>query len=129
MENEHYKRNDSILYLLVVLSICLSVVSIVMQFNLRSKASQAALKPIIQNQGIVTTPPVSTNDLGLEIEGDYDCSQASDSCRTACVLTNEAATDAAQAAAQYGENSVYAKQLKEIAEKQSDFYEACESSQ
>ena len=41
MENEHYKRNDSILYILVVISICLSVVSIVMQLNLRSKASQA----------------------------------------------------------------------------------------
>lgn len=57
MENEHYKRNDSILYLLVVVSICLSVVSIVMQFNLRSEVSQAArlnLAPV--NEGYINIP-------------------------------------------------------------------------
>ncbi|MCC7356849.1 MAG: hypothetical protein IT410_04555 [Candidatus Doudnabacteria bacterium] len=70
MENEHYKRNDSILYLLVVLSICLSVVSIVMQFNLRSKASQAArlnLTPV--NEGQINVPIPTSMGTCDELKG------------------------------------------------------------
>lgn len=128
MESEHYKRNDSILYLLVVISICLSIVSIVMQFNLRSKASQAAVNTTIQNQGTVANPPISTNSIRLSPDTS-DCSRAPASCQTACVLTNEARTDAAQAASIHGASSVYAQQLAQIAKDQAAFYAACLSNQ
>ncbi len=76
MENEHYKRNDSILYLLVVVSICLSVVSIVMQFNLRSEVSQAArLNLVPVNEGYINIPNPTSNGECDKLKADIATAQ------------------------------------------------------
>lgn len=62
---DHYKRNDLLLYSLVLVSLAIAITSLFLQFNLRSRASQAARGniPNATYQGTFTGGTAYSNDL------------------------------------------------------------------